>query len=180
MFLLWFFSIQVPVRVTKRTLSYPYLPQMDIFSVMTRHCVAHHPCRLDRDLQWHVITECDRFKVYFSTLWAPTISVCCFSFTLTVQHSSSSAYRVGQAVRLQRRLWRGGLLRAPEQRCSAGRGEKEQQEATFFYLSHHVPQTHASSSPSAPLHGNQRASPHQLQQPHSSRTNRRDQWGAFL
>lgn len=76
-----FFSIQVPVRVTKRTLSYPYLPQMDIFSVMTRHCAAHHPCRLDRDLQWHVITECDRFKVYFSTLWVPTISVCCFSFT---------------------------------------------------------------------------------------------------
>lgn len=119
---------------------------------------------------------------FVSVLSGRQQSLCLLLFfsSLAVQHSSSSAYRVGQAVRLQRRLWRGGLLGAPEQRCSAGRGEKEQQEATFFYLSHHVPQTHASSSPSAPLHGNQRASSYQFQQPHSSRTNRRDQWGPFL
>lgn len=104
----------------------------------------------------------------------------CLPSSLTVQLGSSAAYRVGQAVRLQWRLGRGGLLGAPEQWCSAGRGEEEQQEATFLHLSHHVPQTHASSSPPAPLHGDQRARPHQLQQPHSSCPNWRDQWGAFL
>lgn len=150
---------------------------MDIFSVMTQHCVAYHLCQFDRDVPWHAIMECDRFKLVF--MFSALTLFVVFVF-LSVQYSSSSAYRVGQAVRLQWRLWRGGLLRAPEQRCSAGRGEKEQQEATFFYLSHHVPQTHASSSPSAPLHGNQRPSPHQFQQPHSSCTNRRDQWGPFL
>lgn len=151
--------------------------------VITQHCLAYHLCQLDS----HAMTrynsmmtwQCDGFKLVF-ILSALTVCLLFFFSFLVVQHSSSSAYRVGQAVRLQRRLWRGGLLRAPEQRCSAGRGEKEQQEATFFYLSHHVPQTHASSSPSAPLHGNQRASPHQFQQPHSSCTNRRDQWGPFL
>lgn len=153
---------------------------MEFFRVITQRCVHYRLCQFDRDVPWHAFIEGDRFQLVF-LLSALTIFVCCFSFSSpAVQHSSSSAYRVGQAVRLQRRLWRGGLLRAPEQRCSAGRGEKEQQEATFFYLSHHVPQTHASSSPSAPLHGNQRASPHQLQQPHCSCTNRRDQWGSFL
>lgn len=104
----------------------------------------------------------------------------CLSSSLIVQLGSSSAYRVGQAVGLQRRLRWGGLLRAPKQWCSAGRGEEEQQEATFFHLSHHVPQTHASSSPSAALHGDQRAGSHQLQQPHSGCPNWRDQRGAFL
>lgn len=115
------------------------------------------------------------FPPYYSLFIAP-----CLSSSLTVQLGSSSAYRVGQAVRLQWRLWWGGLLWAPEQWCSAGRGEEEQQEATFLHLSYHVPQTHASSSPPAPLHGNQRAGPHQLQQPHSSGPNWRDQRGAFL
>lgn len=102
------------------------------------------------------------------------------SLSVTVQLCSPSAYRVGQAVGLQRRLRRGGLLGAPEQRRSAGRGEEEQQEATFFHLPHHVPQAHAGSSPAAPLHGDQRARPHQLQQPHGGRPHRRDHGGTLL
>lgn len=97
-----------------------------------------------------------------------------------VQLGSSAAYRVGQAVRLQRRLWWGGSLGAPEQWCPAGRGEEEQQEATFLHFSDDVPQTHASSPAPAPLHGNKRTSPYQLEQSHSSCPNRGDQWGAFL
>ncbi len=115
------------------------------------------------------------FPPYFSLLIAP-----CISLSLVVQLSGSAAYRIGQAVRLQWRLWWGGLLGAPEQRCSASRGEEEQQEATFFHLSHHVTQAYASSSPSAALHGDQRASADQLQQPDSSCTDWRDHWGAFL
>lgn len=115
------------------------------------------------------------FPPYRSLLIAP-----CLSSPLLVQLGSSSAHRVGQAVRLQWGLWWRGLLRAPEQWCSAGRGEEEQQEATFLHLPHHVPQTHASSSSPASLHGNQRAGPHQLQQPNSSCPNWRNQRGAFL
>lgn len=118
---------------------------------------------------------CLLFSPYDSLLTAPRL----FS-SLTVQLSSSSAYRVGQAVRLQRGLWRRGLLWAPEQRRSAGRGEEEQQEATFLHLSHHVPQTHARPPSPETLHGDQRARPHQLQQPHSSRPHWGDQRGAFL
>lgn len=84
------FSIQVPERVTKRALPCPYLPQMDIFRcIMTRHCVAHHLCRLDRDLPWHVVIDCDRFKVCFNALSAPAISMfvvfCFFSLSSTQQ-----------------------------------------------------------------------------------------------
>lgn len=134
-----------------------------------------------------VIMESDRFHDHFNTHSSivPTplyviSDLTTPSSSLVVQLGSSAAYRVGQAVGLQWRLWRGGLLGAPEQRCSAGWGEKEQQEATFFHLSHHVPQTHASSSPATPLHGDQWAGPHQLQQPDSSCPNWRDQRGAFL
>lgn len=100
--------------------------------------------------------------------------------SLAVQLGRPSAYRVGQVVGLQRGLWRGGLLGAPEQRRPACRGEKEQQEATFFHLPHHVPQTCAGSAPAAPLHGDQRAGAHQLQQPHGGGTHRRDHRGAVL
>lgn len=100
--------------------------------------------------------------------------------SLAVQLGRPSAYRVGQVVGLQRGFWRGGLLGAPEQRRPAGRGEKEQQEATFLHFPHHVPQACAGSAPPAPLHGDQRAGPHQLQQSHGGGADRRDHRGAVL
>lgn len=109
---------------------------------------------------------------------APLVDPCLTS-SLIVQLCSSSAYRVGQAVRLEWRLWWRGLLGSSGQWCPAGRGEEEQQETTFLHISHYVPQTHASSAPTASLHGNKWAGPYQLQQPHSSRTHWGDQWGAF-
>lgn len=100
--------------------------------------------------------------------------------SLAVQLGRPSAYRVGQVVGLQRGFWRGGLLGAPEQWRPACWGEKEQQEATFFHFPHHVPQTCSGSAPSAPLHGDQRAGPHQLQQSHGGGADRGDHWGSVL
>lgn len=143
------------------------------------HCAAHHLCWLDRDggrpwqstllLEWqfswlyYCSSHCHSL-IFWRYFHLTTLFIAaCFSSSLVVQHGSSSAYRVGQAVGLRRGLWWGGSLGAPEQWYPAGRGEEEQQEATFLYFSDYVPQTYASPPPSAPLHGNQRASPHKLE-----------------